>query len=1844
MPEKISFSLVQLKSGVTPLTSPNIITQADLGTTTAVTNRAYVAVLGDGDTALEAGETGHVLSGLSSALRMTNAATLNTAEDPVKITAHGRLSSTSVGNMAPDGRLAMSNSWGVGLDNGVESSGRFLNGGDSITWTLNAAAGVPQKLTALSFVVDMNGGTGPTEIAFDFDGNVLSSGSYAASQNAAQAETALRLAANGGDTVSINFEVKALTVNGTVRTGAAVDAFFAAYDTSPQNTVTIGGIGSAGFSVRDLTLDRKNYAGPPANSAPVVTLENVIADLPGNTDTTAAVKIADIVIQDDGVGKNVLSLSGADAGLFQITGSALYLKAGAVLDRLANPTLDVAVGVDDAAINGSPESTAALGVTVTPNTDDRITFALVQLKSGVTPASSANEIGPSSLGTTIFATNRAYVAIVGDGDQRLEGGESAFVLSGMNFSSRMSASATLSTVADPVKISAHGRQSTTTVGTINPDGTVAMSNAWGIGLDNGAESTGRYLNSGDSITWTLNDKGGVPQSVAGFRFAVDMNGATGPGEVAIDFDGDVIRTGSYGSTQTAANAEAALRLAVNGGDVVAVDLASKAVTVNGVARSGAAIDAFFAAHEAGPQNVLTLGSITGNGFSVRDLLIDRMGPVVNLPPTLSLTGALAEIAENTVLADPLKVVDIIVTDDGKGTNALGLTGADAALFQITQGALYLKAGVALDFETRSKLDVTVTVEDAAIAGGPEGSVPYSLAVTDVNEAPKLALGGTLTTLADTANLTQPLKVADILLTDDALGTNAVSLTGADAGLFEITGNALYLKAGTVLDFQANPVLDVQVDVDDAALGTGPEAQASLSIALTHVDPQVGPITLDGVLTDWTPGSRLDTALTGVPGYAVYGTYQSDSFVLALKTDGLAIGQNSTFWLNTDADRTTGYQVFGFAVGAEYHINIGADGKAALYTGGEFGTGPALALVTADLDYAFSPDRTVLEIALPSALMDGAPRRAEVYADVNDTVNLPTSYGEYSFVVGESAPLLPKAADTRVAVVYSETSANFYFDKTAYGQLFMSAQNQAMQAGLPFDVISESDLTNIATLAKYDALILPGLSHVQSADLAAITATLTTAVRDYGIGLVTMGNLLTNDQTGAPLAGDTYSRMKAIQGVALDGFGTTNGVVIKAVDGSHPVSDLYGVNEQVGAYSSASYLTFKDITGTGQTVFTQTVDGPNTDPATVAAVIATTNGAGRNVHFATDAVFGNNNILSEAINWVARGTAPDVGLQLTRHASLFYSRNDMDQSQEIFDVNETDPGIYDAMLPIVEKWYQDFGFVGSFYINVGANSPDQRTDWAVSKPHYDQLMAMGNEIGTHSYTHPENTNLLLPDTFTEAQRQAWLSGLPSGSLKTQLSNLTLEETQSRMTAALALTDPKIAGSVDAMTLGALDKEILKASYRFQFEYSKLIIERELGISIDGAAVPGAPEKLAASLDMLQHLGYLSGGYAGIGAGYPGAFGFLSPDNKDQVYFAPNLSFDFSLIGFRNLTIPQAEAVWAEEYAAIVTKGTAPILHFPWHDYGPTNWPDGSGADPGYNLQMFTTFLARAAADGTEFVTGADLAQRIEAFAASSVEISTNGAKVVAKVTGADLGKFALDVAGGQVIESVDGWYAYDANKLFLPRAGGTFEILLGTQATDVTHITSLPMRADLISAAGNGTDLSFVIDGIGAVTVDLKAWGAQSVIATGADSGRLSGEVLTLSFATAGSHSMEIGYTGSSQVTGTAGRDVVIGSDLATRIDGLQGNDTLTGGGGADTFVFRAGSGQDLVTDFDPLSDVIDLVNSGFASVADALAAFAETAEGLVLQLGATDRLVLAQTSLGQLGLEDIRLTNEGLLL
>ena len=236
--------------------------------------------------------------------------------------------------------------------------------------------------------------------------------------------------------------------------------------------------------------------------------------------------------------------------------------------------------------------------------------------------------------------------------------------------------------------------------------------------------------------------------------------------------------------------------------------------------------------------------------------------------------------------------------------------------------------------------------------------------------------------------------------------------------------------------------------------------------------------------------------------------------------------------------------------------------------------------------------------------------------------------------------------------------------------------------------------------------------------------------------------------------------------------------------------------------------------------TQVVAEQTNSAGTHNAVLATQTGS-NNVFFATEGMLADSNMLQHAISWAARPLdSPVLKLQMGRQTSIFAARNDMDQSQEAQDVSGNDNGgvgIYDKLLPILEQWKTDFNFVGSYYVNIGNNAEDgQSTDWSISKPYYQQLLAMGNEIGTHSYTHPDDTN-----TLTAAQIQ------------------------------------------------------------FEFEQSKLILEQQLGIEIKGAAVPGAPETLATSELISAYFSYLTGGYTGVGAGYPGAFGYLTPGPTSSI---------------------------------------------------------------------------------------------------------------------------------------------------------------------------------------------------------------------------------------------------------------------------------------------------------------------------------------------------------------------------
>ncbi len=246
----------------------------------------------------------------------------------------------------------------------------------------------------------------------------------------------------------------------------------------------------------------------------------------------------------------------------------------------------------------------------------------------------------------------------------------------------------------------------------------------------------------------------------------------------------------------------------------------------------------FSGNNAGDANgTITPGTIGSNIDYNNDDLYGKTFTEVNGAPNVGLINALTSLPENSSTASRIKVADIVVTDDGVGTNTLSLAGADAAAFEIISNVLYLKAGTTLDFETKPSYSVAVNVNDPTVGSNPDASALFTLPIGNVNEAPTAVnFDNAVTEIAENSNTTSPIKVADIIVTDDALGTNNLTLSGnaADTAAFEIVGGSLYIRTGTVLDFETKPVYTVTVNVDDPTVGSSPDASRTFTLNLADV--------------------------------------------------------------------------------------------------------------------------------------------------------------------------------------------------------------------------------------------------------------------------------------------------------------------------------------------------------------------------------------------------------------------------------------------------------------------------------------------------------------------------------------------------------------------------------------------------------------------------------------------------------------------------------------------------------------------------------------------------------------------------------------------------------------------------------------------------------------------------------------------------------------------------------------------------------------------------------------------------------------------------------------------------
>jgi hypothetical protein len=102
-------------------------------------------------------------------------------------------------------------------------------------------------------------------------------------------------------------------------------------------------------------------------------------------------------------------------------------------------------------------------------------------------------------------------------------------------------------------------------------------------------------------------------------------------------------------------------------------------------------------------------------------------------------------------------------------------------------------------------------------------------------------------------------VADIVVTDDALGSETTALAGTDAASFEIDGTELFLQAGTALDALTDSDLEVTVEVDDTSLGAGADDSATLNITVT--DATAPTVTLSSGAADPTNADPFQVTIT-----------------------------------------------------------------------------------------------------------------------------------------------------------------------------------------------------------------------------------------------------------------------------------------------------------------------------------------------------------------------------------------------------------------------------------------------------------------------------------------------------------------------------------------------------------------------------------------------------------------------------------------------------------------------------------------------------------------------------------------------------------------------------------------------------------------------------------------------------------------------------------------------------------------------------------------------------------------------------------------------------------------------
>ena len=226
---------------------------------------------------------------------------------------------------------------------------------------------------------------------------------------------------------------------------------------------------------------------------------------------------------------------------------------------------------------------------------------------------------------------------------------------------------------------------------------------------------------------------------------------------------------------------------------------------------------------AGNQDTATLSIIVqGANDAPRDIAISSSSVDENVPIG-AVVGTLAAFDPD---GNPITWT---LTDSAGGRFALDpntgvLTVADDGLFPI-------------NFERQQSYTIVASASDGALSSTRQ----LTIAVNDIDEAPTLTYLQDKLPVPIRENVLAPETLYYTLMVhDDALGSWTIALSGAQADLFHLeqvspTEYRLYFNGGVVPDYETLQAYSVSVDVDDPAMGDGPDARFSLTIPVANVE-------------------------------------------------------------------------------------------------------------------------------------------------------------------------------------------------------------------------------------------------------------------------------------------------------------------------------------------------------------------------------------------------------------------------------------------------------------------------------------------------------------------------------------------------------------------------------------------------------------------------------------------------------------------------------------------------------------------------------------------------------------------------------------------------------------------------------------------------------------------------------------------------------------------------------------------------------------------------------------------------------------------------------------------------